>query len=102
MLQHTETRITSDETGHTATRVGANAWSVSWLPGPPIARCQAVAAIQLAQAVVRLQEHPDTHAQQRQLWALIDECAAALEMPGVDAATLVALMPFTTEARAVA
>ena len=43
--------ITSDQTNHSARLVGQGGWVVSWLPGRTITTEQAVAAIQLAEAV---------------------------------------------------
>lgn len=43
--------ITSDQTSHSARSVGQGGWVVSWLPGRTITTEQAIAAIQLAEAV---------------------------------------------------
>ncbi|WP_405135110.1 hypothetical protein [Nocardia sp. NBC_01388] len=43
--------ITSDQTNHSARSVGQGGWVVSWLPGRTITAEQAVAAMQLAEAV---------------------------------------------------
>ncbi|MVU77147.1 hypothetical protein GPX89_07780 [Nocardia sp. ET3-3] len=46
--------INSDQTTHSARSVGHGGWVVSWLPGRTITTEQAVAAIQLAEAVAGL------------------------------------------------
>lgn len=96
MLHATDSRITSDETGHVAVQIAPGAWVVSWLPGPVLPLWQATAAIRLAGVVTRLQNQVGTHAEQRQLWAQIDEWAAQLDLSGVDAATAVTLTPTST------
>ncbi|GAB4588978.1 hypothetical protein [Nocardia sp. IFM 10818] len=50
-IQVIESLITSDQTEHRARSVGQGGWVVSWLPGRTITTEQAVAAIQLAEAV---------------------------------------------------
>ncbi|MFE3196298.1 hypothetical protein ACFXHA_45385 [Nocardia sp. NPDC059240] len=50
-IQVSESLITSDQTEHRARSVGLGGWVVSWLPGRTITTEQAVAAMQLAEAV---------------------------------------------------
>lgn len=49
-----ESLITSDQTQHHTRSVGLGGWVVPWLPGRTISIEQAVAAIQLAEAVAGL------------------------------------------------
>ncbi|MBF6238693.1 hypothetical protein IU474_16715 [Nocardia otitidiscaviarum] len=49
-----ESLIRSDQTEHCARSVGQGAWVVSWLPGRTVTTEQAVAAVQLAEAVADL------------------------------------------------
>lgn len=53
-IQVARALITSDRTNHSARSVGLGGWVVSWLPGRTITTEQAVAAIQLAEAVSTL------------------------------------------------
>lgn len=53
-IQVIKSLITSDQTEHRARSVGQGGWVVSWLPGRTITTEQAVAAMQLAEAVVML------------------------------------------------
>lgn len=53
-IQVFKSQITSDQTQHHARSVGVGGWVVSWLPGRTISIEQAVAAIQLAEAVAGL------------------------------------------------
>jgi hypothetical protein len=95
--------ISSDFTRHTATRNrrrvadlledggGGGDWTVSWLPGRPLTRNQAITAMTIAEAV---KTHTDDLADnQSKLWGHIDGWAAELDLSGPHAVTEASLDP---------
>lgn len=92
MATITDTRMTSDQTPHTARRVGAarcpggpERWRVSWLPTTLLTRSQAVTAILLAELAG--------------LGPLADSWADELGLAGAAAAALICKPPHALDRR---
>jgi hypothetical protein len=75
----TDQKIVSSATVHRAHRFGAG-WRVSWLPGRPLTREQAISAMRAAETVATMVseeakcDHP--------LWSLLDSVSADLGLSG--------------------
>lgn len=83
-----EHTMISDQTVHYAHRSNLptnppGGWLVSWLPGRPLSRNQAITAMTLAEAVVTMQDEGALH--DHWLWPHVDNWARELGLTGPDA-----------------
>jgi hypothetical protein len=73
--------IRSPATRHIAELVqGSAEWRVSWLPARPLAQDQAVAAMELAEAVGQIPADCDPEVYDEGFWSRVDALAAKLGM----------------------
>ena len=81
-LTLTDTKMTSDQTAHTARLASGSQhlWEVSWLPGRALDRSSAITAMTLAD----LTSERDLN-ERHQLWPFIQGWAAELGLTGADA-----------------
>jgi hypothetical protein len=84
-LTITSKLIRSSASSHTAELEGqalADAWSVSWLPGRVLTGRQAVAAMELADAVGQIPADCDPEVYDDKFWDRVDSWSAELALPG--------------------
>ena len=93
--------IRSPYTAHTATAWPVpvpgepTLWTVTWLPGRNLTRGQAVAAMELAEAVGQIAPDAGPEAYSPGLWQRLDSWAAELGLTGPDAVVRASESPVT-------
>ena len=91
-LTITDRIVRSADTAHTARRCD-DGWAVTWLPGRNLTRTQAVAAMEIAEAVGQIAADAGPGAYDRWFWAYVDGSAAPLGLTGPDAVARVSEPP---------
>jgi hypothetical protein len=77
----------SDQTRHTAEKQPDGTWILSWLPGRPLTRNQAITGMTIAEAVSRGLQPGD------RLWPHLDGWASELGLSGPDAVVRASIAP---------
>lgn len=80
--------ISSDRTAHTAHAVPGKGWEVSWLPGRPLSRNNAITAMVLADATAQGDARPG-----HSLWTFAEGWAGELGLGTPDALDRIASPP---------
>ena len=96
-LTITDKRIRSVDTPHQAEVIGqaegADLWGVSWLPGKALTHRQALAAMEIADAVGRIPADCDPGVYDDDFWTRVDAWGAELGLSGPDAVARVSEAP---------